>query len=54
MLFFVKNDFSFHAALPTYKVASSINSVSAVHANEFLCQKREESLTVQKVKLLER
>lgn len=53
MLFFVNKDFCFHTALPTYKVASSINSVSTVHANEFLYQKREESLIVHKVKLLE-
>lgn len=53
MLLFVKNDFCFHTALPTYKVASSINSVSTVHANEFLYQKRKDSLIVQKVKLIE-
>lgn len=52
-LFFVNNDFCFHTALPTYKVASSINSISTVNANEFLYQKRKESLIVQKVKIIE-
>lgn len=41
MLLFVKNDFPFHTALPTYKVASPINSISTVHANEFLYKKRK-------------
>lgn len=44
-LSFENNDFCFFIQLlPTYKVASSINSISTVNANEFLYQKEKHSL----------